>query len=106
MKGIAFETSRPGFWSSRVPSTSRVALVLTCHLLGHWEMVHKQFLSRAETWCEVGLGEVKLVELRLETCELRDSCHSAGRAVTTDDGRKGKGGLRGELVQSRSQRTR
>ena len=32
-------------------------------------MVHKQFLSRAETWCEVGLGEVKLVELRLETCE-------------------------------------
>ena len=69
-------------------------------------MVHKQFLSRAETWCEVGLGEVKLVELRLETCELRDRCHSADRAVTRDDGRKGKGGVRGELVHSGSQRTR
>ena len=52
------------------------------------------------------MGEVKLVELRLETCELRDRCHSADRAVTRDDGRKGKGGVRGELVHSGSQRTR
>lgn len=51
----------------------------------------KQFLSRAETWCEAGVGEVKLAELRLETCRLRDSCHGAGRAVRRDDGKKGKG---------------
>lgn len=29
-----FEMSRPGFWSSRVPVTSCVALDLTCHALG------------------------------------------------------------------------
>lgn len=37
--------------------------------------------------------------------ELGGSCHSVGRAVTRDDGRKGKGGQRGELVQSMRQRT-
>ena len=57
----------------------------------HWEMDPKQFPSRAETWCEAGVGEVKLAALRLETCKLRDSCHSAGRAVRRDDRKKGKG---------------
>lgn len=39
------------------------------------------------------------------TGELGSRCRSVGRAVTRDDGRKGKGGQRGELVQSMSQRT-
>ena len=38
------------------------------------------------------MGEVKLAALRLETCKLRNSCHTAGRGGMT--GRKARGSER------------